>query len=469
MKKFYTFLAASAVVFSAMAVEGTDASVQLLSRTGKKTVNVKDVPAFPLAVDYAPVNNSVRGLRKANTDPIPVEGFWTFMLGDYYTSTGSGGPIYVTFEASLEDDKITFTPAETANNSQYQVFDLQGIYDEENNTITFKREFYGIVKASAGAGNDPIEYYVYQDPFVYYDLTNTWEYIDEFSCEFDEELNCWVFPINTGIDWAAYETMDSEESENTFGQYDLIFAWQFDGVSANEGTWQDIGMASFMDGWLVPAMGLKQETNLYDVEIQQNVEIPTRYRLVNPYKSGPVAKYNGYEGDGYIVFDIADQEHVLFLPSDAGFLNYAIQEGGIFNFYAYNYLGHLAAAYPDYTVEEIIQGSQGIPYTVYNSARNVVSLTSSNGMGETVYDANFGTQLNPYGGGIWSNPNGSKVNMNAAIYFPEGYNAEVGSIVVDEDGPAEYFNLQGMRVVSPEAGQIVIKRQNGKSSKLIIR
>ena len=50
-------------------------------------------------------------------------------------------------------------------------------------------------------------------------------------------------------------------------------------------------------------------------------------------------------------------------------------------------------------------------------------------------------------------------------------NAGVEEIVADSDvnAPVEYFNLQGVRVANPEAGQLVIKRQGKTVSKVIVR
>ena len=39
----------------------------------------------------------------------------------------------------------------------------------------------------------------------------------------------------------------------------------------------------------------------------------------------------------------------------------------------------------------------------------------------------------------------------------------------DANAPVEYFNLQGIRVATPEAGQLLIKRQGNKATKVIIR
>lgn len=40
---------------------------------------------------------------------------------------------------------------------------------------------------------------------------------------------------------------------------------------------------------------------------------------------------------------------------------------------------------------------------------------------------------------------------------------------VDENAPVEYFNLQGIRVANPEAGQLLIKKQGAKTQKVVIR
>ena len=42
----------------------------------------------------------------------------------------------------------------------------------------------------------------------------------------------------------------------------------------------------------------------------------------------------------------------------------------------------------------------------------------------------------------------------------------IEDVVVEGEGEAEYFNLQGLRVAQPEAGQLYIKRQGGKAVKV---
>ena len=56
------------------------------------------------------------------------------------------------------------------------------------------------------------------------------------------------------------------------------------------------------------------------------------------------------------------------------------------------------------------------------------------------------------------------------VTFPtfSGIN-EVKADIDNSNAPVEYFNLQGVRIVNPEAGQFVIKRQGSEVTKLIVR
>lgn len=45
----------------------------------------------------------------------------------------------------------------------------------------------------------------------------------------------------------------------------------------------------------------------------------------------------------------------------------------------------------------------------------------------------------------------------------------VAADAIDANAPVEYFNLQGIRVATPEAGQLLIKRQGNKATKVVIR
>lgn len=50
---------------------------------------------------------------------------------------------------------------------------------------------------------------------------------------------------------------------------------------------------------------------------------------------------------------------------------------------------------------------------------------------------------------------------------PNDYTTGVESVVVDESAPVEYYNLQGVRVMNPSAGQLLIKKQGNAAVKVI--
>lgn len=65
---------------------------------------------------------------------------------------------------------------------------------------------------------------------------------------------------------------------------------------------------------------------------------------------------------------------------------------------------------------------------------------------------------------VYTNPNA----VDSYLLFPESDG--VGHVSADEsDAPVMYFNLQGMRVESPQPGQLVIVRKGSVTYKTIIR
>lgn len=63
-------------------------------------------------------------------------------------------------------------------------------------------------------------------------------------------------------------------------------------------------------------------------------------------------------------------------------------------------------------------------------------------------------------------------NYGLTILFDEGWRDGIKSVIADDNNSNEapvYYNLQGMRVVNPKAGQIYIVKQGNKSTKQIYR
>ena len=60
-------------------------------------------------------------------------------------------------------------------------------------------------------------------------------------------------------------------------------------------------------------------------------------------------------------------------------------------------------------------------------------------------------------------------NMSTVITLPPLASIDAVGSDANADAPVEYFNLQGMRVAQPAAGQVVIRRQGTEVSKILVR
>lgn len=387
-------------------------------------------------------------------------GSWVLSVGDNYLEKQTD----ILYSGSTEEGGAYYT--DPLNN--YWPFRLAN--ESGSRTVTLHREYIGKSE----------DLFVYQEPYTYKKGDPNLNFQD-VSGTVSSDFYTIAFTGNVGLAWGLY---NDEEGTDRVG-----FASILDIVSVNRpagwgGAWKDLGNATFVDGWVLPALGYEQEENAYAVKLQQSTENEHLYRLVNPYRTGPAAWENLYMGSGYIVFDVSDPDHVIFSKTYAGFAN---ENLGITAFYTYNRLGFWVDNNPQYTADYLIK-VQPMPFTTYKDG--VVALSFYlNDKGARVYDANYGTQLAPYGGNGWyrqvevpnENPDQAgdaepetelvPVNMTTKIYFPGVYEAAVKQVEVDanENLPVEYFNLNGVKVLNPAKGQLVIKRQGSKVTKEIVR
>ena len=400
MKKFYTLLAAAAVVFSASAVDLKLSGKSLHGTRAEKKAKTESVTYFKKSKqEIAGKSTRLMSARKA-ADINSIEGTWEFAFGDYYYDYSVNGTIYVNFEATVEGNDVWFEdPA-----GEYLPF--VGTYNSSTGELTFTKTYLG----STGT------YYVYQEPYVY-----DWGLQDliyqDIKARFDSVSGSLIFPADNGIDWPAYTSQNAVQPVGYFATYDFEGATKTDG-SSDDSDWTDVGMATFMDGWVLPAFGIDQtqEANQYEVLLQQNVTNPTVYRLVNPYQAGPAKDYNENKTGGYITFDITDPDHVAFLKSEAGF---AYSDLGISKFYCYNYLGALMQIFGISAADVVEVMEDEMPCTTFKDG--VVYLGTwmdPDPQYGLTYDANFGYQGDPDGGYTWTDANNNNANMVAKIVFP---------------------------------------------------
>lgn len=435
MKKYYSFLLATAVMLSGATTDALANKTTLHPDYMQKG----ELPAFNFALNaFEPEKKKRQVTNKAsrpdNNDASAIEGTWTFIVGDNYLPGGKGY-VSIDFEATVDDaNMVTFTNPD--------FFPIKAKYNPRTHSVSFSKRMVG----------QEGDAYVFQQPFVYDHETGTAK-TKSVLAYFSEYERAIVFEDNIGIALTAYADKQTRELLGYYDMLDLTVC-----SLPMEGEWKDMdGNALFTDGWLSPAINPGEALPTYEVPVQQSADNENVYRLVNPYKYGPLAVYNESDRDGYIVFDVTDPQHVVFKFADAGFASKTYR---VDRFFAYNYMGSLALINPYYTPEEVIlEFGKDFPATTFSEG--VVSFD----MSMTASDVRFGLQDLANSPRFWQDADGAAAKMNAGIVLP-GYGASAGLNGMEAaEADAEYFTPQGLRIASPERGQIVIKRQGNTVTK----
>lgn len=449
MKKFYTIALASAVALSASA--GTELKLRTNADFSAKTLKT-DAPVM-LKKSVKELTNAMPALKKSKKAAVSaadIAGEYTITLGDYYYQGGKG-EYDDECTISVESGLVIFEPTQT--------LPFGGSLDEANGTVTFTNLNLGLVNfGTAGS------YYVRQEPYIYsYDEQDI--ILQDFTATYAD--GAFTFPAESGISWVAYTDENYTQLYGYADIQDILACVKNTSTDVDDSAdWTSLGNATFMDGWVLPALGIDQTdpANQWEVELQQNKNDANLYRLVDPYHGNcPVAADNETSRIGHITFNVSDPDHVYFLATEAGFANTELE---LTKLYCYNTLGwamgYLGMDDINATIQVLAQYGISCPVTTFKNG--VVELT---GTTDGSSDACFGDQTNTYGGYGWNDGNGAAADMAAKIIFPE---TGIDNVVAGEDdAPVKYFNLQGIEVVKPAAGQVVIRKQGNNATKFMAR
>ncbi len=226
--------------------------------------------------------------------------------------------------------------------------------------------------------------------------------------------------------------------------------------------------ASFRDGWIAPLLNgypssypAAQELDYY-----LNNQNRMRYAFANPYAASywdPIYDElpEGATKDGHIVLNCHDVDCVLAEPLVNSGLYLAMTEGSDVGvpFYMYNQEGDKVCQ-KGYDTEELVD-----EYLAIGADPNEYLSFYKPETGDiTVMNLQFGFGSQPVGGYTW---NAAKENPPKAL-FKVLPNTGVEGIEMSEAGAVKYFNLQGIEVVNPAKGQLVIKKQGNKVEKVVM-
>lgn len=227
----------------------------------------------------------------------------------------------------------------------------------------------------------------------------------------------------------------------------------------NAADWKSLGNGSFTNK-LIPTEGFYGSAypSAYDVTVMQKADGTDEYLIVNPFGSTTPFKDVNDGTDGYIYINATNPNCVLVKPCVySGFTDMQLWPMG--QLYFANNEGYLYYML-DYSYDEVIEEVEWYGDTASSMTRNGNNVTINI---ESPLVANV-CDIYTYGGYSL----GSYSFSCAASTLTFVAEAGVDGILNDADAAAKrYFNLQGVEITNPEAGQVVIVKEGNKATKAI--
>ena len=207
--------------------------------------------------------------------------------------------------------------------------------------------------------------------------------------------------------------------------------------------WGEAVDATMVETILGPAFG-KTNTTPYTIQIQKNSKTGV-YRLISPWRQL-------YTDLGYgstapnLDIDASDPTN-LIIPLQA--IGLGSRTDGAY--------GYMSMSYYCLVEEQETDDALKITLTDNGDGTSTISFPYSSGK---IYAQTSGKMYSA----------SNYADVLSYVKFPtfSGIN-EVKTDIDNSNAPVEYFNLQGVRIVNPEAGQFVIKRQGSEVTKMVVR
>ena len=450
MKKFYTSALAALCVFGVSAgINGAQLRSDVVMKTVPQTA-FKLNKSMELSFENAA---GVKVMSRADEVVKSIEGEYNIYIGDYYFEDGEGAVVEM---AGIELDEN----GDVVIDCNFFLAPVVAGYDEATGTLSFSQIKFG--KVDLGGQ----QFYVRFEPFAYVPKSATEGDVvpTNYEATFDATTGTIAFPADHGFSWVAYSDSKYKMKVAYLAVFDVegMEPYEEIEIDPNEG-WTTVGTATLEDAWISVAYKWEDGVGVSPAEapitavLQQNDEVETLYRLVDPYydPNWLLIETNQSTKNGYIVFDIADPDHVVVKAGyPAGYKN---SQG---EFYVFGMLGwqinSFGSKWDDSLLPDVIafMEEKGQPFDTY--ADDVVTVNKS------VFD------VSPKCSKAYSWTDVKYVVSTITMDIDSDING-ISVVEADENAPVEYFNLQGVRVDNPAAGQVVIKRQGAKATKTIVR
>lgn len=447
MKKFYTTLALACAV-------GVSAFAAMPAAEKKAQTSFAELQS--LSSDLTVARKGNKAPLKVATPIEDVEGFYALDYEYPLSGTKTNGTAKIEM---VGDDEIilTFEPW-SSGYSNISMDPLTASYNAETGVITITRE-------------DNTALGTYVDSQSGQSMTLNFDIEQVVPIPNDPEGRSQLVPID------VIEGVVNADGTIQFGDADTCMGFQVEDSGwvglfrdlklvapdyfkfvASE--WDSVGNALFTEDWLnrmLTGDDVQYRLQPREIPLYKNKADKNLYVVENPYKvEGWLNEVTDTEG--YIVFSLEDPEFVPMRVLTPSGMWATLEEGGFpEEFYVYNQEGQLIYDREyDYDEAKYLFEDNDIAPSTYDEATKTVTL------GNILF-------------GYTSNP-------TATSYFPscaagtlkikaDGFgNAGVEGVINDaENAPKRFFNLQGMEVVNPAVGELVIVKQGNKTSKVIVK
>lgn len=419
MKKIYTFVLAALIAASASA-----STYDVKQFDGR----IKTVPATTLKADQtdaALATKSAKVKANADTDAAKaIEGEYTITIGEFYFGEEGRGMVEAPAIITRNGDKITISCEEFLE-------DVTATYDETSGVITFENGSVFPVRLGQST------YYTQFCPFRWDDTLKIVK--GSFTATYaDGKI---AFPADHGFSWQAFT---DEAMTNPVGYLALFDVIEMVSAADIE-TYEDCDWTeNIIYGAFRPEDSSNTNTNTNTTAAKTTVkynDTKKTYEIVNAFQA-TFDKLNFESKAPNMIVNAADPANCI-VELTSTHIN-----GGL---------------------------TDGLYYVCSQSSQDGDS-TGEDFRITCVENANTITLTFPVKSMLLYASTPQKYYYASAapcvlVITKSGDASGISGIVSDEDNnaPAEYFNLQGVRVANPEAGQLVICRQGDKVSKILVK
>lgn len=471
MKKVYALLA---LATSLSAFAGN----HLADKAQKATFDAKAVLE---SIQEYKINESTDGVRKAPAAAPNLYNFWGYL---YFGLTDK--------EQDLQTSAVEFKQNETYNVQVYGLgnpiidYPVNAVYDPKKMTLTFHSPQI-MIPAEEWDGENPLYFgtgsinpengdlSVTNSMTVYYAPDGV-----QFNDGSVRYAGGWV--AGNGYDLFLMNT-DLTSTSGYLGswKWNNIFPLLEDMTEDcpafiyNYDEWNYIGDSDFTDGWLSSFFTNwfedfdESDFPTYKVKTYQNYADHNLIMLMEPFGPGsPVMEMgiNGSDGRGFIILDVTDPDCVLVRPNTRS--GYSMARGWWY---------WTEADIPMTNVAGMKHYMDAMPTSAIKAEAQRYGLDLATMTEDGLVNLpDARVQLITEGDGFFAPSQWSYQLEQGGQYFYEDMNSQiqlpslsgVNSIITDKDNAkARYFNLQGVEIANPEAGQVVIVKE-GKNSKKVI-